>query len=68
MKERPEKSNRGRKPEKEDEYITKSKQSIKMWTAQLEAIKDDPSMKEEYKSLYNKKTALQSRVRKKLQQ
>ena len=49
MKERPQKSNRGRKSEPEDDYIKKSKASIKDWTEQLEKIKDDPTKKELYK-------------------
>ena len=67
MKTKPEKSNRGRRPQNETEYIRKSREQIKQWEQDLKN-KKNKIPKADYDSLYNKKTALQSRLRKKLEQ
>ena len=66
LHQRPEKSNRGRKAEPEDSYIRKSNLQIKAWEKELSANKGKYAQKK-YESLYNKMTALKSRVRKKIE-
>ena len=66
LKERPTKSNRGRKAEPEHEYLVKSEKQINEWEEELKNKKGKVESKE-YESLYNKMTALKSRVRKKVE-
>ena len=70
LNERPVKSNRGRKSTDLEEYIKKSQVTIKEYEDQLVILRKDmgkgPEEKKAYETLYNKKTALQSRLRKKI--
>ena len=50
----------------EDSYIKKSNEQIKAWEQELSANKGKYDQKK-YDSLYNKMTALKSRVRKKIE-
>ena len=61
---RPEKSQRGRKAQNYDEYINKSTEKIETWETELAANRGNYSQTQ-YEALYNKMTALKSRVRKK---
>ena len=61
---RPEKSQRGRKAQDFDDYIQKSTEKIRQWEQELNENKGTYSQAE-YEALYNKMTALKSRVRKK---
>ena len=61
---RPEKSQRGRKAQNFDDYIQKSTEKIQKWEAELNENKGKINQAE-YEALYNKMTALKSRVRKK---
>ena len=61
------KSKRGRKPVEDDIYIKQSIEKIAEWERQLDEEKDKMSDKE-YKLLYSKKSALQSRVKRKQEQ
>ena len=63
---RPVKSNRGRKAEPEKDYIVKSQQKIKIWEKELATNKGIYETKK-YEQIYNKMTALKSRVRKKIE-
>ena len=64
VSQRPQKSNRGRKAVDLDEYINRSKQQIATWQAQLEILRKTKP-KKDCDLLYNKITALQSRLRRK---
>ena len=66
LKERPVKSNRGRKAVDEDQYIKESTEKIAVYEKELKEKKNKISATE-YEKIYNKKTALQSRLRKKLE-
>ena len=61
---RPEKSQRGRKAQNYDDYIKKSEEKIQKWEAEL-AKNKGVYITATYDALYNKMTALKSRVRKK---
>ena len=69
--ERPVKSNRGRKSLDLDEYVQNSLNKIIEYEKLLIDLKKDVVVgkrtKKEYETLYNKKTALQSRLNKKTQ-
>ena len=70
LNERPVKSNRGRKSTDLEEYIKKSQVTIKEYEDQLVILRKDmgkgPEEKKAYETLYNKKTALQSRLKKRI--
>ena len=63
----PQKSNRGRKAIDIDEYIRRSHEKIAQWQDQLDKLRKT-SAKKDCDTLYNKITALQSRLRRKLEQ
>ena len=63
----PQKSNRGRKAVDIDEYIKRSHEKIAEWQAQLDKMRKTMA-KKDCDTLYNKITALQSRLRRKQEQ
>ena len=60
----PQKSNRGRKAVDIDEYIRRSHEKIAEWQVQLDQMRKTEA-KKDCDTLYNKITALQSRLRRK---
>ena len=60
----PQKSNRGRKAVDIDEYIRRSHEKIAEWQVQLNQMRKTEA-KKDCDTLYNKITALQSRLRRK---